>query len=117
MEPYSSKFELYSSKLELYSSNLELYGSTSKKKLGFLNFWGWKKLLAYFCDAECEIGFLKILFQGTFKSENVDLQVWLKPYGSELELYRSMMEPYGSRLDKSFKKCIHSKHYLQYYLH
>ena len=33
-----------------------------KKKLGFLNFWGWKKLLAYFCDAECEIGFLKILF-------------------------------------------------------
>ena len=33
-----------------------------KKKLGFLNFWGWKKILAYFCDAECEIGFLKILF-------------------------------------------------------
>ena len=29
---------LSSSKLELYSSNLELYGSTSKKKLGFLNF-------------------------------------------------------------------------------
>ena len=33
-----------------------------KKKLGFFNFWGWKKLLAYFCDDECEIGFLKILF-------------------------------------------------------
>ena len=32
------------------------------KKLGFLNFWGWKKILANFCDAECEIGFLKILF-------------------------------------------------------
>ena len=83
-----------------------------KKKLGFFNFWGWKKLLVYFCDAECEIGFLKILFQGTLKSENVDLQVWLEPYGSKLEQYSSMMEPYGSRLYKSFKKFVLSKHYL-----
>ena len=56
--------------------------------------------------------FLKILFLGTLKSENVDLQVWLEPYGSKLELYSSMMEPYGSRLHKSFKKIVSSKHYL-----